>query len=62
LYAKVLSATDRDHLITNIVGHLNDGVKPEMQQRAEHFRQLALSLLATKDRGHRSCVHDSRFR
>jgi catalase len=37
LYREVLSATDRDHLVTNIVGHLKDGVKPEMQQRAVQY-------------------------
>jgi len=37
LYREVLSATDRDHLVTNIVGHLKDGVKPEMQQRAIQY-------------------------
>jgi catalase len=37
LYREVLSATDRDHLVTNIVGHLKDGVKPDMQQRAIQY-------------------------
>ena len=37
LYREVLSSTDRDHLVTNIVGHLKDGVKPEMQQRAIQY-------------------------
>ena len=33
----MLSGTDRDHLVTNIVGHLKDGVKPDMQQRAVQY-------------------------
>ena len=37
LYREVLSATDRDHLVTNIVGHLKGGVNPEMQQRAVQY-------------------------
>ena len=34
LYRKVLSDTDRDHLVTNIVNHLKGGAKPDMQRRA----------------------------
>jgi catalase len=32
-----LSGPDRDHLVTNIVGHLKGGVKPDMQQRAIEY-------------------------
>jgi catalase len=37
LYREVLSATDRDHLVTNIVGHLKEAVKSDMQQRAVQY-------------------------
>jgi catalase len=30
----VLSATDREHLVSNLVGHLKKGVTPEVQDRA----------------------------
>lgn len=34
LYQRVLSETDRAHLIDNIVGHMSKGVEPAIQQRA----------------------------
>jgi catalase len=34
LYRKVLSPTDRDHLVSNIVGHMSDGVERFIQERA----------------------------
>ena len=37
LYREVLSETDRDHLVTNIVDHLKGGAKPDMQQRAVEY-------------------------
>ncbi|HTT17768.1 MAG TPA: catalase [Candidatus Sulfotelmatobacter sp.] len=37
LYRDVLSDVERDHLVTNVVGHLHDGVKPEMQGRAVQY-------------------------
>jgi catalase len=37
LYREVLSETDRDHLVTNIVNHLKGGAKPDMQQRAVEY-------------------------
>jgi catalase len=33
LYRDVMSDTDREHLVTNIVAHASDGVTPEIQQR-----------------------------
>jgi catalase len=34
LYRNVLSETDREHMVTNIAGHMSDGVSSEMQKRA----------------------------
>jgi catalase len=34
LYRKVLSPTDRDHLVSNIVGHMSAGVERLIQERA----------------------------
>ena len=34
LYRQVLSPTEQQHLVTNIVAHLGDGVEPDVQQRA----------------------------
>jgi catalase len=34
LYRKVMSPTERDHLVSNIVGHLGDGVERFIQDRA----------------------------
>ena len=34
LYREVLSPTDRDHLVNNIVGHMSDGVERFIQERA----------------------------
>jgi catalase len=50
LYREVLSETDRDHLVTNIVGHLKDGVKPEMQQRAIQYWSKVDSTLGARIR------------
>jgi catalase len=38
LYRQVLSPTDRDHLVANIVGHLSKGVERFIQERAiDHY-------------------------
>jgi Catalase-related immune-responsive len=34
LYRQVMSETDRDHLVANIVGHLSQGAERSIQQRA----------------------------
>jgi len=34
LYRDVMSATDRHHLVGNIVGHMPDGVERRVQERA----------------------------
>jgi catalase len=34
LYRDAMSTVDRDHLVGNIVGHLGDGVEPQVQERA----------------------------
>jgi catalase len=34
LYREAMSATDRDHLVSNIVGHMGDGVERQVQERA----------------------------
>jgi catalase len=34
LYREVMSQTDRDHLVSNIVGHLSQGVERRIQERA----------------------------
>jgi catalase len=34
LYRKVMSPTERDHLVGNIVGHLSQGVERYIQERA----------------------------
>lgn len=47
LYRKVLSDTDRDHMVTNIVGHLKGGVTPDMQRRAiAYWAQVDANLAA----------------
>jgi catalase len=41
LWRNVLSDTDRDHLVSNIVTHMSDGVDFDVQSRAlEHWRQV----------------------
>jgi len=41
LWTKVLSPTDREHLVSNIVGHLKNGVEPLMVQRVvEYWRNV----------------------
>ena len=41
LYREVLSETDRDHLASNIAGHMSNGVTPEMVERAlEYWRNV----------------------
>jgi catalase len=34
LYRHVLSATEREHLVSNIVTHMSQGVEPFIQERA----------------------------
>jgi len=34
LYRDVMSTTDRDHLVSNIVGHMADEVERQVQERA----------------------------
>lgn len=34
LYRQVMSPTDRDHLVSNLVGHLSQGVERFIQERA----------------------------
>ena len=34
LYREVMTPTDRDHLVSNIVGHLSQGVERFIQERA----------------------------
>jgi catalase len=34
LYRKILSATDRDHMVSNIVAHMSKGVERAVQERA----------------------------
>jgi catalase len=34
LYRRVMSTTDRDHLVSNIVGHMGFGVERQVQERA----------------------------
>ncbi|GLV55586.1 catalase [Dictyobacter sp. S3.2.2.5] len=48
LYRKVLSQTDRDHLVDNIVAHMSKGVEPFIQERA-----IKLWLQVDKDLGSR---------
>jgi catalase len=52
LYRKVLSETDREHLVTNIVGHASDGVAPDTQKRVvEYWRQVDPDLGARVSKG-----------
>jgi catalase len=45
LYRDVMSPTDRNHLVTNIVGHMADGVERRVQERAVAlWRQVDLDL------------------
>src|SRR5712692_11589031 len=44
LYQKVLSTTDRDHLLANVVGHMSDGVEPMVQERGRAGRHLDAEL------------------
>ena len=37
LYREVLSPTDRDHLVDNIVGHVRQGVTPDMVERVVQY-------------------------
>jgi catalase len=37
LYRAVMSETDREHLVTNIVGHLSDGVADDTLNRAIQY-------------------------
>jgi catalase len=43
MYREVMSETDREHLLTNIIGHANHGpgLKPDVASRvAEYWRQV----------------------
>jgi catalase len=41
LYQRVLSETDREHLVTNIVNHVKKGVKDEVKTRViEYWRKV----------------------
>ncbi len=52
LYRDVMSATDRDHLVSNIVGHMADGVERLVQERAVGlWRQVDSDLGARIARG-----------
>jgi catalase len=52
LYRDVMSATNRDHLVSNIVGHMADGVERPVQERAVAlWRQVDSDLGARIDRG-----------
>jgi len=52
LYRNTLSATDRDHLVNNLVGHLNDGVERFIQERAvKLWRQVDADLGARVAQG-----------
>jgi catalase len=52
LYRKVLSETDRDHLVSNIVAHATDGVSVDTQKRvAEYWRQVDPDLGARVAKG-----------
>ena len=48
LYRDVMSATDQDHLVTNIVGHASDNVRPEMQQRVVAYWSNVDATLGTR--------------
>ncbi len=48
LYRHVLSATERDHLVSNIVGHLGNGVDRFVQERALKNWYLVDSELASR--------------
>jgi catalase len=40
-----MSTTDRDHLVSNLVGHMADGVERQVQERAVAlWRQVDLDL------------------
>ena len=52
LYRKVLSPTEKDHLVSNIVGHLGTGVERFIQERAlKHWYQVDSDLGARIARG-----------
>jgi catalase len=45
LYREVLSGTDRDHLVENLIGHLGDDVSRQVQERAvDHWRKVDADL------------------
>ena len=45
LYREILSDTDRQHLVENLVGHLNADVETAVQERSvEHWRQVDADL------------------
>ena len=46
-YREVLSETERDHLVSNMVGHANQGVEPDITVRViEYWRQVDSGLRA----------------
>jgi catalase len=52
LYRKVLSDTDRDHLVSNIVGHATEGVtKPVRDRVVEYWRNVDPDLGARVAKG-----------
>ena len=52
LYRDVMSATDRDHLVSNLGGHMGDGVERQVQERAVAlWRQVDSDLGARIARG-----------
>jgi catalase len=52
LVREVMSDTDRDHLVTNIVGHLTKGVRPDIQARAiDYWRNVDAELGARVAKG-----------
>jgi catalase len=52
LYRQVLSDTDRDHLVRNIVGHMSQGVERAVQERAlNHWYKVDQELGARIARG-----------
>ena len=53
LYRNVMTPTDRDHLVSNIVGHLGHGVERFIQERAvnEYWSKVDPDLGARVARG-----------
>ena len=53
LYRQVMTPTDRDHLVDNIVGHLSQGVERVIQERAvnDYWTQVDPDLVARVAQG-----------